>query len=116
MLLIVCGDIESNPGPSSDRRVRVLYNIRGLHENLGELAATVSGYNVLVCVESKVSDRRHLSELHIPGFGCHQQRLMNSTPGAQGMTLNVRKDSAPFGRTSWSVVVMSLVSFVSAIV
>ena len=29
MLLNVCGDIESNPGPGSDKRVRVLYsNIR----------------------------------------------------------------------------------------
>ena len=39
LLLIVCGDIESNPGQGSDRRVRVLYsNIRGLHANLDELA------------------------------------------------------------------------------
>ena len=27
-----------------------------------------------------VSDRRHLSELSIPGFGCPQQRLRNYTP------------------------------------
>ena len=39
LLLIVCGDIESNPGPGSDRRVRLLYSkIRGLHANLDELA------------------------------------------------------------------------------
>ena len=38
-LLIVCGDIESNPGPGSDKRVRVLYsNIRCLHADLDELA------------------------------------------------------------------------------
>ena len=35
LLLLVCGDIKSNPGPGPDRRVRVLYsNIRGLHANL----------------------------------------------------------------------------------
>ena len=35
LLLIVCGDIESNTGLGSDRRVRVLHsNIRGLHANL----------------------------------------------------------------------------------
>ena len=39
LFLIVCADIESQPGPGSDRRVRVLYsNIRGLHANLCEVA------------------------------------------------------------------------------
>ena len=62
-LLIVCGDIKSNPGSGSDRRVRVLYcNIRGLHANLDELVVAQSGYDVWVCAESKVSDRRHLSD------------------------------------------------------
>ena len=42
------------PGPGSDRRVRVLYsNIRGLHENLDELAVAESNYDVLVCAELK---------------------------------------------------------------
>ena len=64
LLLIVCGDIESNPGPGSDKRDRVLYsNIRGLHANLDELAVIGSDIDVLVCPEPKVSDRRHLSEL-----------------------------------------------------
>ena len=46
------------------RRVQVLYsNIRGLHANLDELDVAGSDYDVLVCTESKVSDRRHLSEL-----------------------------------------------------
>ena len=56
--------VESNPGPGSGRRVQVLYsNIRGLLENLDELAVAGSDYGVLVCAVSKVSDRRHLSEL-----------------------------------------------------
>ena len=43
LLLIVCGDIESNTGPGTDRRVCVLYsNIRGLHDNLNELAVVGS--------------------------------------------------------------------------
>ena len=46
-MLIVCGDIESNPGPGSDKRVRVLYsNIRGLRANLDELAVAGSDYDV----------------------------------------------------------------------
>ena len=62
LLLMVCGDIESGPG--SNRRVRVLYsNIRGLHDKLDELTVALSDDDVLVWAESKVSDRRHLSEL-----------------------------------------------------
>ena len=69
LLLIVCGDVETNPGPGSDNRVRVLYsNIRGLHANLDVLAVAGSDY-VLVCAESKVSERGHLPELRITGFG-----------------------------------------------
>ena len=60
LLLIVCGDIESNPGPGSERRVRVHHsNIRDLHANLDELGVAGSGYDVLVCAESKVSDHCH---------------------------------------------------------
>ena len=56
------GDIESNPGPGSDSGVRVLYsNNHCLHANLVELAVAISDYGVLVCAESKVSDRRQLS-------------------------------------------------------
>ena len=55
-----------------------------------------SDYNVLVCAESKVSDHRYLSELRIPGFGCPQQKLRNSTPGAQGMALYVREGFSSF--------------------
>ena len=113
LLLIVCGDIESNLGTGSDRRVRALYyNICGLDANLDELAVAGSDYDVLVCGESKVSDRRHLSELRIHGFGCPQQRLRNSTPGAHGMALYVREGFRSFGRASWSVLATSLVCFV----
>ena len=52
LLLFVCGDIESNPCPGSDRKIRVLYsNIRGLHTNLDDLAVAGSDYDVLVCAE-----------------------------------------------------------------
>ena len=73
-LLIVCGNIESSPGPGSDRSFRVLYSyIRDLHFNLDELVAEARlDYDVLVTAETKVSDCRHLLQLHIPGFGCPQ--------------------------------------------
>ena len=91
LLLMVCGDVESNPGPGSSKRVWVLYsNIRVLHANLDELAVAGSDYDVFFVLSLKSDwDRRHLSELCIPGFGCPQQRLRNSTPGAKGMALYV---------------------------
>ena len=50
----------------------------------------------MVCVEMEVSDRRHLSELRVPGFGCPQQSLRNSTPGAHVMALYVREGFRAF--------------------
>ena len=61
-----------------------------------ELAVAILDYDVLVCAESKVSDRLHLSELCIPGFGCPQQRLRNSSPGENGMALYVREGFCSF--------------------
>ena len=120
LLLIVCGDIESYPGPDSDRRVLVLYsNIRGLHANMDELALAGSGYDVLVCTESKVSDRRHLLKLHISRFGCPQERLRNSTPGIQGMALYVRERFHSFRQIKLEcsgALDMCLVCFVSPII
>ena len=52
LLLAVCNDIESNPGPGSDRSVLILYsNIHGHYANLDELAVAGSDYDVLVCAE-----------------------------------------------------------------
>ena len=52
---MVCGDVESNLGPGSDKTVYVCYsNICGLHANLDKLAVAGSDYGVLVCAESKV--------------------------------------------------------------
>ena len=116
LLLIVCGYIDSNPGPVPDLRALVLYsNIHGLRTNLGEFAAAGSDYDVLVCAESKISDRSHLSERRIPGFGCSQQRLWNSMPGARVWLFMLGKDSAPSGRASWCVLATSLLCFVFAV-
>ena len=114
-MLIVCGDVESNPDSGSDKRVRVLYsNIRGLRANLDELAVAGSDYDVLVCAESKASDSRHLSELCILGLGCSQQRLRSSTSGGVWLCM-LGKDSAPSDRPSWSVLAINLVCFVFAV-
>ena len=62
-----------------------------------------SDYDVLVCAESKVSDRRHLSEIRIPGFGFLQQRLRNSTLVPRVWLFMLGKDSAPSDRANWTV-------------
>ena len=61
-----------------------------------ELAVAGSDYDALVCAESRVFDRRHLSELRNPGFVCSQQRLKNSTTGGQGMALYVTEGFRSF--------------------
>ena len=59
--MLVCDDVESNHGPGAGRGARVLYtNIRGLHANLTELSVVGSKFDVMVCAETKVSDRRPL--------------------------------------------------------
>ena len=101
--LIVCGDVESNPGRGSNKKIRALYSkIRGLHANFDELAVAGSDYDVLVCAESKFYDPRRLSELRIPGFDCPQQRLRNSNPLLMPRVwlFMLGKDSAPSGRAS----------------
>ena len=97
LLLFVCGDVESNPGPGSDKRVLFFYsNIRGHRVNLDELAVAGLDYDVLVCDESNISDRSHISVLRIAGFGCPEPKLRNSSPGASGMDLSVREGFRSF--------------------
>jgi len=84
-LLLVCGDVESNPRPARPSDVRILYaNIRGLAANLDELTVTSVDFDVLCLSETLVSDRRHPSELHISGFNGPQQRLA-VTGGSRGL-------------------------------
>ena len=114
--MIDCGDIESNRGPGTDSRVRVLYsNIRGLHANLNELAVAGLDYDVLVCAESKVSDRRHLSELCIPGLVAPKRGLGTPHLVSRVWLFMLEKDSASSGRANWRVLAKSLVCFVFAV-
>ena len=112
LLSIVRGNVESNPAPGSDKEGSDS-NIRGLHANLVKLAVTGSDFDILVCAESKVSDRRHLSELRIPGFGCPNRGC--GTPlllVPRVWLFMIGEDSAPSGRASWSVLAMNPVYFV----
>ena len=101
----------------SQIRIQVLTKGFGSYITIfaAELAVAGLDYDVFVCAESKVPDRYHLSELRVSGFGCPQQRLRNSTPGAQSMALYVWKNSASSGRASWGVLAMNPVCFVFAV-
>ena len=65
-------DVETNPGP---RRLvpavcRILCsNARSLAGNLSDLTVASSQYDIQLCLETLVSDMRHVSELLVPGFG-----------------------------------------------
>lgn len=91
-LILLSGDIESNPGPSRHKFCRLLYcNIRGLHGNLLDLAAVSSQFDIVCCSETLVTDRRHVSELLLPNFGRPLLLLRNAIHRAQGLCIYVRK-------------------------
>ena len=65
-------DMETNLGPR--RHVpgacRIVCSIvRGLAKNLSDVTVASSQYDLLLCSETLVSDRRHISELLVTGFG-----------------------------------------------
>ena len=63
-------DVEVNPGPRvAPQCCRVMFtNINGLHGNRDELAIAATKFDVFACAETKVTDRRHVSKLLLPGF------------------------------------------------
>ena len=92
LLSIVCGDIESNPGLGSDRRVWASILIFVVF-----MPILINWCDVLVCADSKVSDRRHLSELLSLALVAHNRSWWPllcpgyTAPGAQGMAPYVRE-------------------------
>ena len=86
-LLILCGDVETNPGPRG--KCRVLYNnIRGLMRNFSDLQIASRDYDIIFCSETMVTSRRHVSELLIPGF--NNPTLLLKSDGKQGLVTYIR--------------------------
>ena len=59
-------DVETNPGPRRPvpGACRILCsNVLGLSKNLSDVTVASSQYDLLLCSETLVSDRRHISEL-----------------------------------------------------
>ena len=62
----------TNPGPRCPvpGACRILCsNVWGLSKNLSDVTEASSQYDLFLCSEALVSDRRHISELLVPGFG-----------------------------------------------
>ena len=75
-------DVEVNPGPRASLQCcRVMFtNINGLHGNRHELTIAATKFDVVACAETKVTGRRHVSELLLPGFKAPALLLRGARP------------------------------------
>ena len=81
-------DVETNPGPRRPvpGTCRILCsNVRGLSKNLSDVTVASSQYDMLLCSETLVSDRHHMSELLVPGFGRPVLLCQDGVPRAHEM-------------------------------
>ena len=92
-------NVETSPGP---RRpvpgvCRILCsNVRGMAANFSDLTVTSSQCDIPLCSETLVSDRRHMSEVLLPGFGRPILLCRGKMPGARGMAAYVRDGYGAF--------------------
>ena len=91
--------MESNPGP---RRpvppvCRIFCtNVWGLARNLSDLTMASFQYDILLCLETSVSDMRHVSKFLVPGFGRPVLLCRGKKPRARGMAAYVRDGYVAF--------------------
>ena len=92
-------DVETNPGPQRPvpGACRILCsNVQGLSKNLSDVTMALSQYDLLLCFETLVSDRRHKSELLVPGFGGPVLLCRDGVLRARGMAAYVRDGYGAF--------------------
>ena len=65
-------------------------NVRGLSKNLSDVTVASSQYDLLLCSETLVSNRRHISKLLVPGFSRPVLLCRDGMPRARGMAAYVR--------------------------
>ena len=85
-------DLETNPGPwhPVPEACRILCsNEQGLSKNLSDETVASSQYDLLLCSETLVSDRRYISELLVPGFGRPVMLCRDGMARARGMAAYV---------------------------
>ena len=94
-------DVETNPGhrrPVPGACIILGSNVRGCSRNLTDLTVASSQYDLLLCSETLVSDRRHMSELLLPGFGLPVLLCRDEMPRAHGLAVYVRDGSGAFSQ------------------
>ena len=92
-------DVETNLGPRRPvpGTCRILCsNLRGLSKNLGDVTVASSQYDLLLCSETLVSDRCHMSELLVPGFSHPVLLCLDGVPRAREMAAYVRDGYGAF--------------------
>ena len=92
-------DVETKPGPRRPvpEACRILCsNVRGLSKNLSDGTVASSQYDLLLCSETLVSDRRHISKLLVPGFGRPVLLCRDGVPQARVMAAHVRDGYGAF--------------------
>ena len=102
-LLLLSGDVETNPGPRAPaRNARVMYaNILGLHKNIKELAIASKKFDVVCCSETLTSNRRNQVELLIPGFNKPILTHKGATPNARGMAVYIRSGYSAYRKSTF---------------
>ena len=106
-------DVEVNPGPRvAPQCCRVMFtNINGLHGNRDEIAIAATKFDVVACAETKVTGRRHVSELLLPRFkaptlllrGARQMGLVWRCLFALVFLFSGEKGSSVLVVSSWSL-------------
>ena len=71
-------------------------NVRGLSKNMSNLTVALSQYDLLLCSETLVSDRHHISELLVPGFGRPVLLCWDGMPRARGIAAYFRDGYGAF--------------------
>ena len=118
LLLIVCGNIASNPGPGSDRgfgsSIIIFVVVMTILTSWLWLDRIMMFWFVPI---KKVSGRRHLSDLLYVSLAliAPNRGLPSAHLVPRVWLFMLGNDSAPTGRASWSVLAKTLVCFVFAV-
>ena len=76
-------------------------NVQCLSKNLSDVTVASSLYDLLLCSEILVSDRRHISELLVPGFCRPVLLCRDGKPRARGIAAYVRDGYGSFRQTKF---------------
>ena len=91
--MLACNpDVETNLDPRRPvpEACRILCSkVWRLSKNLSDVTVASSQYDLLLCSETLVSDRRHMSEFLVPGFGRPVLLCRDGVPRARGMAAYV---------------------------